>query len=77
MTDDFGRHHLVTKFKCSACGTMLTLTYNKLKGSDHTPREPTGASMLNNVIGINPCSGCVAPVVKLKEAMISLLQKED
>ena len=71
--DDCVRTHLVTKFKCTKCGTMLKLSYKKQNGSNYTDGEPTGAAMVGMVVGVHPCEGCFAAAEKLKKAVAVLV----
>lgn len=74
MSDDFMRTHLITKFKCTECGSMLKLSTKDMKGNDYTEGEPTGAAIVKAVIGIHPCEICMAPANELKKAVNVLLK---
>jgi hypothetical protein len=68
------REFLVTKFKCAACGGLLTLNYNAPKaGSDYAEGEPTGAAMVQLVVAIEPCFQCIRPVQEVRQALKTLL----
>lgn len=59
--NNFGRHHLVTKFVCAKCGELLNLSYDmpKKKGCGDCADGITGASKVEAYIAIEPCSGCL------------------
>ena len=68
------REFLVTKFKCAACGGLLTLSYEAPKtGVDYAEGEPTGAAMVQQVVAIEPCFQCIKPVNEVKQALKILL----
>lgn len=71
---DHMRTHLVTKFICSECGELLTLSYAKPKYAKYAEGEPTGAAMVENVITIHPCRKCTESVNKLKTAIKTLME---
>jgi len=63
------RQFLVTKFCCSKCGENLTLSYEAPKGAGrYADGEPTGAEMVNQVVAIEPCKNCFAPLEEMRRA---------
>jgi len=71
---DFMRTHLVIKFVCAVCGEPLTLSYKDRKGSKCVDGEPTGAAMVESLVGVHPCGKCLAPAKIAKEAVRALLE---
>jgi hypothetical protein len=68
------RQFLITKFKCAACGGLLSLSYDAPKnGIDYANGEPTGAAMVQQFIAIEPCYQCTRPANDVREALKTLL----
>lgn len=59
-TENIGRNFLVTKMKCARCDSALELSYppQNARGTDCSDGI-TGASKVENVIYIEPCSKCI------------------
>ena len=69
------RKTLVMKFCCSACGTLLNLTYDKPRSMPYADGEqPTGALMVENVVSIEPCLTCTKPARDVAEALTTLMR---
>lgn len=68
------RTHLVTKFVCSKCKSLLELSYGK-NHAPHSRGEPTGADMVENTISVDPRKTCLAPGRRLAEAMNEVISK--
>lgn len=67
------REFLVTKFVCAACGSNLRLSYDMPRSAgNHSSGEPTGASMVRQLVAVEPCDTCMAPLQKLKNALATL-----
>ena len=74
MHDDSMRTHLITKFKCTKCGSLLNVSYDCPNNqSDYSDGEPSGAYKVDNIIGIHPCEKCMEPVKKVKQAISALI----
>jgi len=70
------RKFLVTKFVCSECGSNLTLRYNDSKYSgSFIPGEPTGASMVEQIVVIHPCRCMTTQLDKIRKAVKTLLDE--
>lgn len=68
------REFLITKMVCSKCGRNLQLTYDLPKKlSDYAEGEPTGAHMVQQMVGIEPCRTCMAPLEEMRAAAKVLL----
>lgn len=76
MTDNHGRHTLITRFFCADCGAPLNLTYDRKQGESWEQGDPTGASVRYDALLVEPCHGCVskqiAPAKRLAEAIAEL-----
>lgn len=82
------RNNLVMRFRCSECGRLLNLCYEKdvdrekhdgMHIETSSPPEPTGAAMVvNNSLYIEPCRNCIekhtGPAKKLAAAIKSLTE---
>lgn len=67
------REFLVTKLVCAKCGTNLSLSDETPQGAGrYSEGEPTGASMLRQVVAVEPCQPCMEPLRKLKDALATL-----
>lgn len=70
------RESLVTKFACASCGLRLNLSYRPEDGASKSHgmacEEPTGAAMVCQVVYVEPCYTCFAPVREVQSAMKSL-----
>lgn len=63
--NNFGRINLITRFKCSVCGTQLSLSYDKPnKSGEYTQDGFTGSDKLEQNIYIEPCEICVGVPAK-------------
>ena len=71
---DYMRTHLVTKFICAVCGEPLILSYKDRKKSKWVEGEPTGAAMVESLVGVYPCKKCLSPANKAKDAIKTLLE---
>lgn len=69
------REFLVMKFACQACGSKLSLSYDKPKpGRGYSEGEPTGAAMVEQCVVVEPCKKCFEPMEKLKHAIATMIQ---
>lgn len=63
------RQFLITKMVCAKCGSNLQLTYDVPKGAGrYADGEPTGADMVQQVVAVEPCQTCMAPLEELRAA---------
>ena len=63
------REFLITKIVCSKCGSNLELNYNVPQGSgQYAEGEPTGAYTLQQLVAVDPCKKCMAPLEELRKA---------
>jgi hypothetical protein len=70
------REFLITKFVCAVCGANLNITYDMpTKASNHAAGEPTGASVVNQRIAIEPCKPCAAPLQQIRSALEVLIKQ--
>lgn len=73
------REFLVTKFKCAACGGLLSLSYEAPKtGIDYVEGEPTRALMVQQIVAVDPCRKCTQPArdaIAAVSALMSLRKK--
>lgn len=68
------REFLVTKFVCTKCGKNLELTYNTPEGAGkYAEGEPTGATMVQQVVAIEPCECSTRPLREMRMAAKVLL----
>ncbi len=76
MTDNYGRHTLITRFFCADCGAPLNLTYDKANEA-YQSGDPTGAAVRYNALLVVPCAGCIgkhtAPAKRLADAVQELV----
>lgn len=69
------REFLVTKMVCAKCGGNLSLSYEKPQGAgQYAYGEPTGAAMVQQIVAVEPCESCMAPVRRVQVAL-EVLQK--
>lgn len=69
------RQYLVLKPVCAKCGSNLNLTYDVPKGAgQHAQGEPTGASMVEQLVAIEPCERCMEPLHRARKAMAALME---
>jgi hypothetical protein len=69
------RDFLVTKFVCAKCGTNLSLTYDvPTHAGSYSQGEPTGATMVEQLVAVDPCEKCLKPLEQVRSA-ISILMK--
>ena len=77
--NDYGRHNLVTQFRCSQCGTVLELTYDPTekakKSCEYASTGITGASMVQLSVHIHPCRTCVGTPTQQLEELKTILGK--
>lgn len=67
------REFLVTKMVCAKCGSNLGLSYDIPRGAGQcSSGEPTGAAMVQQLVAVEPCGPCMAPLKKLQEALVIL-----
>ena len=74
---NFGRHNLVTRFKCSKCGNQLSLSYEKeanAKGSEYENDNITGGNKVENNIFIEPCKVCIDKPQKELDTLRKILK---
>jgi len=58
------------------CGSNLTLSYNDSKYSgSFIAGEPTGASMVEQIVVIQPCRCMTTPLEKMRKAVKTLLDE--
>lgn len=63
------REFLITKMVCAKCGSNLQLTYDAPKGAGrYADGEPTGAATVQQVVAVEPCQKCLAPLEELRAA---------
>lgn len=68
------REFLITKFVCSNCGKNLQLTYDVPKGAgQYVDGEPTGASIVQQIVAIEPCECTIRPLEEMRAAAKVLL----
>ena len=73
-TGDNVREFLITKMVCSKCGSNLSLTYDTPKVAGlWAEGEPTGADMVQQLIAVEPCKKCMAPMEELRKAVRVLI----
>lgn len=64
------RKFLVTKFVCAKCGCNLSLSYDAPPStSSYEDGEPTGFEMVQQLIAVEPCGPCLAPLRRLQTAL--------
>lgn len=64
------RKFLVTKFVCAKCGCNLSLSYDApTTNISYEDGEPTGADMVQQLIVVEPCVPCMAPLRRLQTAL--------
>lgn len=69
------RQYLVLKPVCANCGSNLNLTYDAPKGAgQYAEGEPTGAAMVEQLVGVEPCDRCMEPLHRARKAMAALLE---
>ena len=69
------RQFLVTKFACSKCGNVLSLSYKEANPlSTYVAGEPTGIDMVQDIISIDPCETCTKPSRDAADAIKTLLR---
>ena len=67
------REFLVTKMVCATCGGNLQLTYDvPTRAGHHAQGEPTGAYMVQQLVAVEPCRKCMAPLEQMKAAARTL-----
>ena len=67
------REFLVTKFVCATCGSNLQLTYDAPKcAGQHANGEPSGAYMVQQLVAVEPCCKCMAPLEQMRTAAKTL-----
>ena len=68
------RQFLVTKFVCSVCGGNLSVSYDVPKGAgQHSPGEPTGADIVEQLVAVEPCAPCAAPLKAVQSSLRTLI----
>ena len=70
------RQFLVTKFVCHECRSLLEVDYVPPgKGIiDYADGEPTGASRVELVVAVMPCSKCSEPSNRVMKAVKDLVE---
>ena len=64
------REFLITKIVCSVCGNNLELNYVAPVGSGkYAEGEPTGAAMVQQLVSVEPCKKCSAPLEEMRKAV--------
>ena len=67
------REFLVTKMVCATCGGNLQLTYDvPTRAGHHAQGEPTGAHMVQQLVAVEPCRKCMAPLEQMRAAAKTL-----
>lgn len=68
------RQFLITKMVCAKCGSNLQLTYDTTKGAGrYADGEPTGADMVQQIVAVEPCHKCMAPLNEMRAAVQTLM----
>jgi len=69
------RQYLVFKPVCAKCGSNLNLSYEVPRAAgQHAEGEPTGASMVEQLVAIEPCERCMEPLHRARKAMAALME---
>ena len=64
------REYLLTKFVCAKCGSNLEITHDTPGASGkYATGEPTGASVVNQLVAVKPCQPCAEPLARLRNAL--------
>lgn len=75
---NYGRYNLVTRFKCSKCGSQLSLSYTKDDNIKVYPNYVsdgmTGADKVESDIWIEPCETCVESPQKELDTLRRILK---
>ena len=76
-SSDFMRTHLVTRFACVKCGTVLHITYQQPKRTFdvvETDDGITGAAKVEQRIGVYPCEPCFEKANRAADALRAALE---